>query len=193
MKLDRILDGDGHVIERDAEIFEYLEPPYAGNTTLLGYPFFPTLDGYNRGAVMARLGIHHSYEITPQLWLDTLDRVGLELTVLYPTSGLAFTMIQDPEWAVALARAYNNWFSHRYRGKSKRLRGVALLPLQIGAGRGEGIAPRGRRARHGRRRCCRPTTPISACARGWAIPTSGRSTRRPSGSACRSRRTARRR
>ncbi|HUK60289.1 MAG TPA: amidohydrolase family protein [Stellaceae bacterium] len=130
MKLDRILDGDGHVIERDAELYEYLEPPYAGNTTLLGYPFFPALDGYNRGAVMARLGIHQSYEITPQHWIDTLDRVGLESTVLYPTAGLAFAMIQDPEWATALARAYNNWFAHLYHGRSKRLRGMALIPLQ---------------------------------------------------------------
>jgi uncharacterized protein len=130
MKLDRILDGDGHVIERDVELFEYLPAPYARNTTLLGYPFFPALDGYNRGAVLARLGIHHSYEITPELWLETLDKVGLESTVLYPTAGLAFSLIQDPEWAVALARAYNDWFAHRYYGRSKRLRGVALVPLQ---------------------------------------------------------------
>jgi uncharacterized protein len=130
MKLNRILDGDGHVIERDAELFEYLEPPYKGNTTLLGYPFFPALDGYNRGAIMARLGIHQSYEITPQLWVDTLDKAGLESTVLYPTAGLAFTMIQDPEWAAALARAYNDWFTDRYYRFNKRLRGMALIPLQ---------------------------------------------------------------
>jgi len=36
MKPSRILDGDGHVIERDAELFEYLEKPYGGNTVLLG-------------------------------------------------------------------------------------------------------------------------------------------------------------
>ena len=97
MKPTRILDGDGHVIERDAELFEYLDPPYAKNTTVLGYPFFPTLDGYNRGAIIARLGIYQSYEITPQLWVDTLDRCKIESTVLYPTSGLAFTMIQPPQ------------------------------------------------------------------------------------------------
>lgn len=130
MKLNRILDGDGHVIERDAELFEYLDPPYRGNTTLLGYPFFPALDGYNRGAIMARLGIHQSYEITPQLWVDSLDKAGLESTVLYPTAGVAFTMIQDPEWATALARAYNNWFTDRYFRFNKRLRGMALIPLQ---------------------------------------------------------------
>jgi hypothetical protein len=130
VKLNRILDGDGHVIERDSELFEYLEAPYAGNTTLLGYPFFPALDGYNRGAMMARLGIHKSYEITPQHWVDALDKSGMESTVLYPTAGLAFAMIQDPEWARALARAYNGWFSDRYYGLCKRLRGMALIPLQ---------------------------------------------------------------
>ena len=44
-----ILDGDGHVIERDAELYEYLEPPYGGNETMLWLPFFPPLDGYHAG------------------------------------------------------------------------------------------------------------------------------------------------
>jgi len=130
MKLAKILDGDGHIIERDAELFEYLEPPYAGNETLLGYPFFPTLDGYNRGAIISRLGIHKAYTITAKTWLEFLDEVGIESTVLYPTAGLAFGMIQDPTWATALARAYNNWFTDRFHRVSPRLRAVALVPLQ---------------------------------------------------------------
>jgi uncharacterized protein len=130
MKLSRILDGDGHVIERDVELFEYLEAPYAKNNSLLGYPFFPTLDGYSRGAIIARMGIYQSYDITPQVWVDTLDKMNIESTVLYPTAGLSFTTIQDTRWAIALARAYNNWFHDRYYGKSKRLRAMALIPLQ---------------------------------------------------------------
>jgi len=50
--------------------------------------------------------------------------------VLYPTAGLAFGIIQDPTWATAVARAYNNWFTDRFFRVSARLRGVALLPLQ---------------------------------------------------------------
>lgn len=131
MKLNRkLLDADGHLIERDAELFEYLEPPYAGNESLLGFPFFPTLDGYHRGAIVGRLGIHKDYTITAKVWLDFLDAVGLESTVLYPTAGLAFGMIQDPTWAVPLARAYNNWFTDRFRKVSPRLKAVALVPLQ---------------------------------------------------------------
>ncbi len=130
MRPKRILDGDGHVIERDAELFEYLEAPYAKNTSLLGYPFFPTLDGYSRGAIIARMGLYAEYDITPQRWIDTIDKMGIESTVLYPTSGLSFTTIQDTRWAIALARAYNNWFHDRYYRKSKRLRAMALIPLQ---------------------------------------------------------------
>ena len=131
MKLNgKILDADGHVIERDAELFEYLEPPYAGNETLLGFPFIPTLDGYQRGAIICRLGIHKGYTITAKTWLEFLDGAEIENTVLYPTAGLAYGVIQDPTWAVALARAYNNWFTERFYRASPRLRGVALIPIQ---------------------------------------------------------------
>jgi len=131
MKLKgKLLDADGHLIERDADLYEYLEPPYAGNEGMLGFPFFPTLDGYHRGAILSRLEIHKEYNITAKVWLDFLDEVGIESTVLYPTAGLGFGMIQDPTWAVPLARAYNNWFTDRFHKVSPRLQAVALVPIQ---------------------------------------------------------------
>jgi uncharacterized protein len=126
-----MLDADGHLIERDEELLEYMEAPYRGNNTLLGFPFFPTLDGYQRGAILARLGIHKGYTINAKAWIDFLDGTGIESTVLYPTAGLAFGMIQDPTWAVPLARAYNNWFTDKFHKVSpQRLRAVALVPIQ---------------------------------------------------------------
>ena len=126
-----MLDADGHLIERDEELLEYMEPPYKGNNTLLGFPFFPTLDGYQRGAIMARLGIHKGYTINAKTWIEFLDGTGIESTVLYPTAGLAFNMIQDPTWAVPLARAYNNWFTDKFHKASpQRLKAVALVPIQ---------------------------------------------------------------
>jgi predicted TIM-barrel fold metal-dependent hydrolase len=126
----QILDADGHIIEWDQELYEYLQPPYRGNTALLGYPFFPSLDGYQRGAILARTGIHKSYAINADTWINFLDEVGIATTVLYPTAGLGFGIIQDPDWAVALARAYNDWFTDRYYRVNQRLRAVALVPLQ---------------------------------------------------------------
>jgi predicted TIM-barrel fold metal-dependent hydrolase len=132
--VSEIIDGDGHIYENDEEIFDYLEPPYRGKRTLRGFSFWPSIDGFHRGAIHAHMGLHKSFETNAPMWLEFLERTGIGQTVLYPTAGLGHNLIRDPEWAIALARAYNNWIFDRYVKQSPQLRGVALLPLQdIGA------------------------------------------------------------
>src|SRR5262245_54752689 len=125
-----IIDADGHVYETDAELFEHLEPPYSTKRTVLGFPFWPTLDGYQRGAIHARLDVHEALESSARKWIDFLDGAEIERTVLYPTAGLTCGLIRHVDWAIALARAYNNWLFARYLSVSERLHGMALLPLQ---------------------------------------------------------------
>lgn len=125
-----IVDADGHLMESDREIYEYLDSPYRGLPAVTSYPFFPTLDGFQRGAIMGRLGMYNDLVINAQIWQQLLDEAGIAWTVLYPTAGLAFGLIQDAEWATALARAYNNWFTGRYYHADKRIKGMALVPLQ---------------------------------------------------------------
>ena len=38
--------------------------------------------------------------------------------------------IQQPSYAVKVCRAYNDYVTERYRGISKRLHPIALLPMQ---------------------------------------------------------------
>jgi predicted TIM-barrel fold metal-dependent hydrolase len=123
----RVIDADGHCIERDTELAEYAE--YRGrslrdNAGIGAMPFFPSLDGWFR-VVGDKLSAGD-----PEHWLSFLDETGIELTFLYPTSGLAHGLIQDREWAVALARAYNDWLYHRYMQVSPRFKGLALVPVQ---------------------------------------------------------------
>lgn len=125
-----IIDGDGHIYENDEEIFDYLDGPYRAKRTLRGFSFWPSIDGFHRGAIHAHLGLHKSFETDASIWLEFLERADIRETVLYPTAGLGHNLIRDPEWSVALARAYNNWMSDRYVKQSPRLHGVALLPLQ---------------------------------------------------------------
>jgi uncharacterized protein len=126
-----VFDADGHVYELDHEIVDYLEPPYRGRRELLRNPFFPTGDGWHRMALsLARGGGLVEGEITAQKWMAALDEAGLEGSVLYATSGLAIGLIRDPDWAVALARGYNNWLSECILKKCPRLKGMAVLPLQ---------------------------------------------------------------
>jgi predicted TIM-barrel fold metal-dependent hydrolase len=127
--ISNIIDGDGHVRERDSELVEYLDEPYRSADTILNFPFFPSLDGFQRGAVGARRGVKQR-RIDAPAWVDFLDQTGIESTVLYPTAGLSCGLIQDPEWAVTIARGYNSWFYETYHRTNPRLMGVAMLPLQ---------------------------------------------------------------
>ena len=51
----RIVDADGHVVEDDRLIIDFLEEPYRGSSMVTRFPLFPTLDGMQRGAIAARL------------------------------------------------------------------------------------------------------------------------------------------
>ncbi|HXG53329.1 MAG TPA: amidohydrolase family protein [candidate division Zixibacteria bacterium] len=120
-----IIDADGHVLERDAEIREFLEGKYREYPHFQTYSYFPSLDGWNRG-----FGVPGKVHETPApKWIEFLDELGVHTTVLYPTAGLALGLIQNPEWACVLARAYNSWIAERFVRHSPRLKAVALLPV----------------------------------------------------------------
>src|SRR3989304_3900939 len=106
----RVIDADGHVVERDQQIFKYLDPPFRGKEDLLNVAFFPSLDGWHRAARRVADGKGRGMP-SPQAreWLAFLDEAGVEMSVLYPTGGLAYGLIEDQQWAIALARAYNTF------------------------------------------------------------------------------------
>ena len=120
-----IIDADGHVMERDAELREFLEGRYAQGPHFQTYSYFPSLDGWNRG-----FGVPGKVHETPAAkWVEFLDELGVHTSVLYPTGGLALGLIQNSEWACVIARAYNSWLAERFSKRSPRLKGVALLPV----------------------------------------------------------------
>jgi predicted TIM-barrel fold metal-dependent hydrolase len=54
----------------------------------------------------------------------------MESVILYPTGGLGIGWVREPDFAVALCRAYNDFLHHEFLAVSPRLNGVALLPFQ---------------------------------------------------------------
>lgn len=124
-----IVDGDGHVQEHDNELLEHMRDPYPTRMRGANFPFFPTLDGYQRDAIQALRGKHPGY-VGAKEWIDFMDGNNVESSVLYPTAALGVGMIQDPDWAVTVSRAYNDWLSETHMKASDRLIGVAVLPLQ---------------------------------------------------------------
>src|SRR5574342_581152 len=128
----RIIDADGHVMELDNELREFIGPPYKDLEWHQSYSFWPglTMDGYLRS--LRQKGGWAGGGDGPKAghWLDFLDKNRIELTVLYPTQGLTHAAIQDKDWAICVARAYNDWLYHKFMAVSPRLTGVALLPVQ---------------------------------------------------------------
>ena len=127
----RIIDAEGHVMERDEDIQKFLEEPYRSRQELLAFPFFPTLDGFHREArrVADGKGRHIVIPDAGEL-LHFMGRTEIEQTVLYPTHGLGFGFIRDATWATVLARGYNNYLSEMFLRQSPRLKGMALIPVQ---------------------------------------------------------------
>ncbi|MBI4481788.1 MAG: amidohydrolase [Acidobacteria bacterium] len=112
-------------MEKDAEIHAFLEGRYRGMPRFETYGFFPSLDGWQRG-----FGVPGKEpEVPASRWLEFLDELGIQMSVLYPTAGLALGLIQSPEWACAVAHAYNRWIYEKFTRESPRLKAVALLPV----------------------------------------------------------------
>jgi len=132
-EITEILDGDGHIMERDEEIHPYLDKKYQFEG-MRAFPFFPTLDGWVRTAFAAQApggGSGGGLSLADATgWLKFLDDHNIQLTVIYPTAALGFGLLKDPVWAADLARGYNDFVYDRFLKKSPRLKAVALLPVQ---------------------------------------------------------------
>ena len=67
----------------------------------------------------------------PQARLRDMDAMGVDLAFLYPTwFAEGFHLIEDPDVAYALARAYNNWMADFCQADPERLFAAAMVPLQ---------------------------------------------------------------
>jgi len=117
----RVIDADGHITEGDDQVKEFMESPY--NKRQVGIYIG---DNWDR-SLYGTLGSRGSDAKT---WLEAMDSGDMEKAILYPTSGLAIGWIREADFAVATAKAYNNFFSEKFQKVSPRLNGVALLPLQ---------------------------------------------------------------
>src|SRR3954452_880285 len=67
----------------------------------------------------------------PPARLADMDAMGIDQALLYPTwFAEGFFLVQDPDVAYALARAYNDWIADFCAVAPDRLFAAAILPLQ---------------------------------------------------------------
>jgi len=65
----------------------------------------------------------------PGLLYERLDEMGIDFSILYPSTTLGLIDIDDPELAGPVARAVNRWLADLFRPYSDRLTVGALIPM----------------------------------------------------------------
>lgn len=125
-----LIDSDGHVVEHTLQIIDCMDPPYNDRHRYRTQAFglFPPLDGFPRVGGFSTPGRRDVPDANG--WSHFLDETGLARAVVFPTAGLSYGLLQDRDYAVVLARAYNTWLSEWFCKKEPRLHGIALIPIQ---------------------------------------------------------------
>jgi len=125
------VDSDGHIMENERELNEFLEDRYRNSGYHSFLQLLPTLDGFHtpKTSDVVRKG-QFDRSVGPERWMEFLEKTGIEYTILYPTTGLSYGQVVFPDWAQAYARAYNNWLHEKYLKRSPRFKGMALIPMQ---------------------------------------------------------------
>lgn len=116
-----VVDADGHISDTIEDVRPFIDGPYASYRFRLGAG-----DGFDTN-MGGRLGASAKNAAD---WLAALELGGMERAVLYPTGGLAYGLVADPDAAVAICRGYNRYFNETFQKRTDRLHGVACLPLQ---------------------------------------------------------------
>lgn len=131
MSRPAVFDSDGHILERQSDIRKYLEAPWDRRKT----PLFPAGQPWDSNLFETRgYPGQYSREMSPSeqvdAWLGIMDREGIETAVCFPTGAGAVTRLQEPTFAAAVARAYNNHVAKDYNSRTDRFKVVGVLPMQ---------------------------------------------------------------
>jgi predicted TIM-barrel fold metal-dependent hydrolase len=115
------IDADGHIVEKPADLRRYLPEPYSKRTGGL----LPS-DGMDTN-MGGSLGGMEDNDLPTRL--KDMDTEGIDTSVLFPTSSFAVNSLVERDYAVAYARAYNDFIASVCK-QSPRLKGIALVPMQ---------------------------------------------------------------
>ena len=123
------IDADGHFLERSQDIFPYLDDQWRGKTELWpgDQPWATEMEATEPPPYDYDYGLSPSAQI--DIWHRALDEHEMAGAALFSSMGAASVCtIQQPEYAIASARACNRHFAEEY--SSERLKPMGVLPMR---------------------------------------------------------------
>jgi predicted TIM-barrel fold metal-dependent hydrolase len=123
----RVIDADGHIIERSDELRRYIKAPFNKRRGPL-----TASEPWDRDLRETLPAQKKSFPRAPRAedWLRVMDEHDIELAFLYPTSLGNVSRVREPDYAVALSEAYNDYVYDHYAKVSPRLNPIAIIPPQ---------------------------------------------------------------
>src|SRR2546425_5414303 len=67
--------------------------------------------------------------MSPRLFYERLDDLGIDFSVVYPTAGLSFHRLQDTKMRRAICRAYNVFTAEQFKPYADRIIPAAIIPM----------------------------------------------------------------
>lgn len=152
----RVVDADAHVVEPRGLFVDSVDRRFADRAPRIakdeygrdrvwidgrplgGGPSIPSLGaGVVPGGLTDSVKVHEkTYDDAPEGGADPrarlrhMDAEGIDVSVFYPTMGLFLAGIDDPAFAAACCRCYNDWLATFCAADRNRLVGVAVVPQQ---------------------------------------------------------------
>lgn len=129
-KLDDVLivDLDVHLLEETTQLLPFVDPKW--RTTVAERQPVPPLGGGGRlfpnfpGQWQPRWHV----ALTPEDLRHDLDELSIDIAVMFPEMFLGLARQPNPEYAMALARAYNRWLVERYLPVRGFYGGIIVAP-----------------------------------------------------------------
>lgn len=126
-----VIDADGHVIESNDWVDEFVEPAYRDRAPRLSQnadgKFRVEFAGTWHPPFPAPVSIRKP--MTPENRVKVLDKEGIRTAVLFPSAGLLVPYLTEGAVAHALIRGLNDWMIEYRRPFPDRLHAVAVLAL----------------------------------------------------------------
>jgi predicted TIM-barrel fold metal-dependent hydrolase len=142
----KIMDSDLHVMEPSYLYERYLEPKYLSRApkweggwrvqdASRGSPSAIEREMVSRRLLGKRKAEYYEQEnaqgYTPELTLKAMDREGIDLAVMFRSMAHMHVHVdgQDPEYSIALCRAFNGWLADFCRMAPQKMKGSGILVL----------------------------------------------------------------
>ncbi len=123
------IDADGHILEQQSEVRNYLDDRWRGRQTPL-WPGGQPWDTQLSGKLEPPYGYNRSMNAKQQVetWNRICDDHAIDKAVLFPTGSGNAVKLQEPEFARDVTRAVNRHFAADYM--TDRLFPMGVLPMR---------------------------------------------------------------